>query len=1166
MKITALEIDGYGVWSGLKVGGLSDGLNVFYGPNEAGKTTLLQFIRSMLYGFSPQRRRYLPPIHGGRPGGSVDVAGPNGRFQVGRFDAPGAEGGPREQLTLTAPDGTRQGEHFLKVLLSNVDEAIFNNVFAVGLREIQELNVLSDTEAAELLYNLTAGLDRVSLVEVMRELETSRNRILDANGKPCQVVQLLAEREKLRAEIEELAALSRRYGHLAAERAGLDREVARLQEDANAAEQQATVVELAIALRGRWAQRAALDEQLAALGPSIAMPEGAIERLDAIHARQQKHQQRIDQLAAQREAMKREFAELAVNESLWRQAARVEALKEQEPWITQLQGQAVELDNEIAELELELGAEGERLGLGSKAGALPTFSAKALAALRSPAKTLQECHRRRAEAAQTAADAKEAVDSLTRQIDSALSARGERDLAGAMDRAGNLVSQLRRRVQVDERLDQLSRYQSELEERGRQLVDRQLLPVWVLAGLGAAFVVGVVLVLAGLLMPTSITGSLGWALALLGLAGSGAAGFGKVMLERSNVQQLDACRKQLEILRLQVQQTNEDRDALDAQLPRGGGPIVSRLQAAERDLAALEELTPLDTRRATARQEAGAAEARLAQADEEHRAGRRHWRQAATSIGLPEDITPKQVRRLAQRCDRIAEMQRRLAQRREELSRRRKELDALGSRIVQLAADGGVPLGGTNPIEHLRQLGEAIGRQETAVARRETIRRQVRRNRAVQAKRAEAVGRLKHRRRELLIEAGAEDEREFRDRAVRFARAEVLRRDREALTREIQAALATHCSEDALRRQLEATAVPLETRRDDLRQRLAALRQQLHGLLEKRGQLAEQLNALAADRRLGAKHLQLATVEKRLDDAVRRWQVLAVTCRVLELIRTTYEKQRQPETLQEASGYLDRLTQGRYCRVWTPLGENVLRVDDAEGHSLPVEALSRGTREQLFLSLRLALTSCYARRGATLPLVLDDVLVNFDADRAKAAATVLRDFAAAGHQLLVFTCHEHILRLFKALRAPVSQLPSNAQPGPAEIRFEQRSDERPKTAREPGPPRKKPARAKRPKPHDEPAVLAARAIEPADSEPEDEEFASSGHSKDHTDRVFDADFFDPQEEPLNEEDAENAAEDDEDQWEDDADDDEEDLDEAEWENADDVEGYEEYEDDDAEAA
>ena len=75
MKLLALEIEGYGVWSGLKLQRMSEGLNVVYGPNEAGKSTLLHFIRSALYGFSPDRRRYLPPLHGGRPGGWLEVSG-----------------------------------------------------------------------------------------------------------------------------------------------------------------------------------------------------------------------------------------------------------------------------------------------------------------------------------------------------------------------------------------------------------------------------------------------------------------------------------------------------------------------------------------------------------------------------------------------------------------------------------------------------------------------------------------------------------------------------------------------------------------------------------------------------------------------------------------------------------------------------------------------------------------------------------------------------------------------------------------------------------------------------------------------------------------------------------------------------------------------------------
>ena len=125
-----------------------------------------------------------------------------------------------------------------------------------------------------------------------------------------------------------------------------------------------------------------------------------------------------------------------------------------------------------------------------------------------------------------------------------------------------------------------------------------MLPLPVLAGLGVVFVLGVMLILVAVFRPGSIAGTLGWALAVLGLAGAAAAALGKILLERSNARQLDACQKQLTMLQTQIQQTKQDRDALDAQLPRGGGPIASRLQAAEQELAALEELVPLDTRRA----------------------------------------------------------------------------------------------------------------------------------------------------------------------------------------------------------------------------------------------------------------------------------------------------------------------------------------------------------------------------------------------------------------------------------------------------------------------------------------------------------------------------------------------------------------------------------------
>ena len=90
--------------------------------------------------------------------------------------------------------------------------------------------------------------------------------------------------------------------------------------------------------------------------------------------------------------------------------------------------------------------------------------------------------------------------------------------------------------------------------------------------------------------------------------------------------------------------------------------------------------------------------------------------------------------------------------------------------------------------------------------------------------------------------------------------------------------------------------------------------------------------------------------------------------------------------------------------------------------------LSRGTREQLFISLRLALSGSFTRHGSDLPLILDDVMVNFDTTRAKIAAEVLTEIAESGKQVILFTCHEHIGRIFQKLDVPVRILPKFEDP------------------------------------------------------------------------------------------------------------------------------------------
>ena len=74
---------------------------------------------------------------------------------------------------------------------------------------------------------------------------------------------------------------------------------------------------------------------------------------------------------------------------------------------------------------------------------------------------------------------------------------------------------------------------------------------------------------------------------------------------------------------------------------------------------------------------------------------------------------------------------------------------------------------------------------------------------------------------------------------------------------------------------------------------------------------------------------------------------------------------------------------------------------------MDASSLSRGTVEQLYLCLRLGLAETFAERAESLPIILDDVLVNFDPGRAASVAEALAD-TAERHQVLFFTCHPHL--------------------------------------------------------------------------------------------------------------------------------------------------------------
>jgi uncharacterized protein YhaN len=1067
MKISDIHIDGFGVWRDLTLRGLSTELTCFYGPNEAGKSTLMNFLRTMLYGVTPQRRqRYLPPVVGGRPGGWIKVDGDDGTFTIARYADRSAD--DVGKVTVITADGQEHGDRHLRDELEHVDEQTYINIFAVGLREVQELGTLSDTAAAQWLYRLTSGLDRVSLYDVIRMLGRSRVRLLNSPDEPSEIRTLISRREQLQGELDELVVKGRRWAQSAVRLRELADDVDRRQAASKDLAARSRKLEVAINLKPLWLKREKIDDDLLKYQNLLLLEDGTLDTLDELSKRYEEHQRQRDILKGQRRQLRDEAARLGINDILVRNGLRLEALAEQQEWLVSLEKQVGDLSQEITHLEARLASENERLSHEwTGAGKMPpAITSDVVEQLSPQAMAIESTEQMLAISKNELEHRRTGEHQFRTQIESAMTGGERMGLPMSVEEANDLVAMLRRRMQVEQRIEKARNQAEELQQQGQELVDEQVVPIALFSWLLAVFVLGFVMLALWYLLPQTVLGKYGGWVAALGIGGSIFAWLFKYFVEDSAADRLDACHRQLELVAKTIRDAHEEQQQLDRDLPLTEGSVANRLQHAERHLDELERMLPVESKRREAAQEITAAERRLEMAKEKHAAALANWKAKLRALGLPDDITADSLAVMAGQFEQLEQLRGRIETRREDAERRRRELEAVTRRIVALAEETGLRKEKLSTIQQLDHLLAEYRQQQQRVAHRDGIRERAKAIKAEAIKHAESAILFRRRQAALFQKYGVDDEQGLRQLAERMEEADDLRKRRAGITREIAAAIGKHGAEADFAPMLASELIGrLENDWESLTSKLEELDKALKELLQQRGVLVEQQRSAAADQSLARKQMELDTVEQQIAEKCEAWRERATVGLLLDHIRDEYEQFRQPETLREASKYMAQLTSGKYARIWTPLANDILLVDTQDGKSLPVEVLSRGTREQLFVSLRLALVAQFARRGIHLPMLLDDVFVNFDATRTKIAVDVLREFALEGHQLLVFTCHEHVWRLFAAVKADARRIPD---------RYNNNQELEATTA---------PAPLPWPEPEPEPEVVAELPAPPPEPEP-----------------------------------------------------------------------------------
>lgn len=206
----------------------------------------------------------------------------------------------------------------------------------------------------------------------------------------------------------------------------------------------------------------------------------------------------------------------------------------------------------------------------------------------------------------------------------------------------------------------------------------------------------------------------------------------------------------------------------------------------------------------------------------------------------------------------------------------------------------------------------------------------------------------------------------------------------------------------------DAIAITLEQYLQNIDQGTAQV-QKLHEAYLSARQAFEKMDGSALAAEAQQKTAQHAA---QIADLGADYAASRIASAVLAQVIDAYQKRNQGPLIERTSKRFAAITGGRYAGVVIDYDEDrqILKAVRADGERLSMEQLSTGRRDQLFLSLRLAAIEGHLENGEPLPVIVDDILIQFDDEAAAATFKLLADLSQRT-QVLFLTHHEHLLNV-----------------------------------------------------------------------------------------------------------------------------------------------------------
>ncbi len=916
MRFLKAYIDGYGKFHNREFP-LEPGFNLFYGPNEAGKSTLMSFFRAIFFGF-PGRREAVDryePLAGGIHGGRVEVETTDGKG-VSVILRPGR--------TLTGDviieDGSElSGENAkrsLQYILHGVSENIYRTVFVFSLSELQRLDTLENDEISAHIYSAGTGMGDVTLPEILKIVEEKRNRIYKQGGSAQVIPKIVKGLESIRSEISDIKRDRERYKSAVLEIETLKEQQKRLSHDIYGKRRERERAARLKAGRENVHELLEVERQLASLQEIKNFPVDGVKRVEKYEESLSEKRRELQECRNQSETLQNQIDQSSIASEVLEVEASINSV---------INDRSAERENLRRRDELESSVE---LFQGELSDAIADLGA--------------DWDEDRVTAIDVGNETLQNIRVITDQL-------SEADIT--VEKAEGVYNQAKRNR--DETCNEFEEYARNLE-RLKPTIQLKFflifgLPVMVLLGLffwitykpisGIISLTVILFIIAGLYYLYNVVP--------------------KAFKAESREQQmivLDARERSIEEAEKSLAAARERykivlggwqawlRDhGFKGGLDRDG--IFDLVEAIKRAKSIIGKRKDVESRIKSVNKRAHTYLARL--------------NNLLNVCGLP----PATLEDLSQSIFKIDDMlkrQKMLKERRERIEEKRREVGVTEKTILATIKESEdtirelIKQGGAQSVEEFRMFSDIVRKRESLTERKNSIEIQL----------ARVIGKP------------AEVER-FKE--------EVANETDPALT--------------------DSSLPTLESEITRMEEELASCTQDI-------GAKKNQLSELERKERLSELRLEEETLKARLRESLDEWSVSALCYKLLDGAMKVYERERQPFVLKFAGSYLGKITEGRYVRVIKKANDNTLVVETPEGQQKNVSSLSKGTAEQLYLSMRLAFIKEYANRVGPLPLIVDDILVNFDPKRAKATLRLINEVAGE-HQVIMFTCHPATLNQCK---------------------------------------------------------------------------------------------------------------------------------------------------------